>query len=74
MSNKKRLAETYITGGLFLPLLLPFPPAFLFSHRKWLRRAIFYDSFPPGEAKGAAAPEVLPKEIATALKALAMTG
>ena len=33
-----------------------FPPAFLISHRKWFRRAISGDSFPPGEAKGAPAP------------------
>ena len=33
-----------------------FLPAFLISHRKWFRRAISGDSFPPGEAKGAPAP------------------
>ena len=31
-------------------------PAFLFSHQNRLRGADFGDSFPPGEAKGAAAP------------------
>ena len=67
--TQKGLLKSYIERNLFLPPHPNFPPAFLISHKIRFRSAGFCDSFPPGEAEGAAAlEEPSTMGIATALR------
>ena len=52
-----RLADGILFLSLFLQPHQTLLPAFLISHKIRFRIAVFCASFPPGEAKGAPAPE-----------------